>query len=122
MTSIRKFVYKDPARYKEFIRTFLDLLNDLSSDPKLVSSQSDPKFMSQLRLAERTFNFILDNFPPEHIKEQFGDLKTWQSMKGIRDALAKRLADRITQNPELLQRHERICDNLKDPYKRGFQL
>ena len=121
MTSVREPLYHKPEEYKRFLQQFILLLEDLLYLPTPPQKKSDPKFLSQLRLAERTFNFFLDNYPPNKVSEVFG-YNEWTSIKKYRDDMAGKISRIISSNPEFLERYQLFCDNLKEPSKLGSFL
>lgn len=114
MTSIREPLYYKPERYKLFLHDFINLIEDLLYYPRPAKKKEDPKFLSQLRIAERTFNFFLDNFPADKVSDVFG-YDEWNSIKKRRDTLAKKISETFLSNPEFSKRYELFCENLKDP-------
>lgn len=95
--------------FKKFLKTYLSLLETLlENNDKL----KDGKYCSQLRLAERTFNFFLDQFPVEKVVEQF-TLEGWNEIKNKRDKLADKVSGVIESDPRKIKRYEVFCDQLK---------
>ena len=99
----------DTKDYKDFLLKYLDLLETFLEKSKTVP---DPKFICELRIAERSFNFFLDNFPLEKINGVFG-LDLWTDLKKRRDELAGEVSDVIEQDERIKKRYEGFCDNLK---------
>lgn len=103
----------DPAKFKEFLDNYLSLLEELSGKKELLTEE---KQIAQLRTAERSFNFLLDRFPTEKVKEAFG-MEDWKALKKRRDKLADKIAKMIESNPKTKKRYEGYCEALKDPRK-----
>lgn len=99
----------DTSAYKDFLLKYLDLLETLSKKSKTVP---DPKFICELRIAERSLNFFLNNFPLEKINATFG-IDPWTDLKKRRDELAGEISDIIEQDERTKKRYESFCDNLK---------
>jgi hypothetical protein len=121
MATIRFLCYHEsvtPQRYREFLLDFLHLLQELAGDS---NAPRDAKFYCQLRTAERTFNFLLDNFPLANLHEVF-TTEEWHKIKNDRDELAAKIAAVIKDNPETAKRYKDYCDLLKDPEALGFML
>lgn len=74
---------------------------------------SDGKFLSQLRTAERSFNFLLDQFPQGQIEAMFGS-ERWDDIKQRRNRAAAKISQAIDSNPEVKSRYIAYCEFLKD--------
>lgn len=109
---------KDPAKFKEFLESYLSLLEELLGDGEL---PKDGKFVAQLRTAERYFNFLLDKFPVEQVENTFG-LENWKKLKQRRDAVAAKVSDIIESDPKIKRRYENYCENLKKVRNLGATL
>jgi hypothetical protein len=104
--------------FQVFLKIYLSLLKTLlENDDKL----KDGKYCSQLRLAERTFNFFLDQFPADKITEQF-TLEGWTAIKKERDRLADHISSIIETDHQKMERHKIFCDQLKQLRAIGTSL
>lgn len=104
---------ENPVKFKEFLENYLVLLEELSGKKELLAEE---KHVAQLRTAERSFNFLLDRFPTEKVKEAFG-MEDWKALKQRRDKLASRVVEMIESDPKMKKRYEGYCEALKDPRK-----
>lgn len=109
---------KDPAKFKEFLESYLSLLEELLGDEELLK---EGKFVAQLRTAERSFNFLLDRFPVEQVESAFG-LENWEKLKQGRDAVAAKVSEIIESAPKIRKRYESYCENLKKVRNLGVAL
>jgi hypothetical protein len=121
MTSVVPPLTFQPEKYRQLVVLMVKTLADLSDSPTPSTKINDPKYLAQLRLLERSFNFILDNFPQEKVEEVFGH-EDWKSIKTERDRLAKKISENISNNPEFLERYQLFCEHLKDLSKQSSFL
>lgn len=108
----------DASNYKQFLLNYMELME------KLVTTYEpgkDAKPLSELRLAERAFNFLLNNYPETQVKDVFG-YNDWNNLKIRRDKLASKVADIIESKPEFKERYAVFCDNLKNLRTLGSML
>lgn len=101
--------------YKSFLLNYMEILETL------VGKVKDEKSVSELRIAERSFNFLLNYFPPEQVRTTFG-MEEWNNLKKRRDILAAKISDMIDSDPRLKARYIAYCDNLRDPRSLGSML
>lgn len=109
----------NPQEYKKFLLNYLGLLEKLTSE--LDSYRNDSRFVANLRVAERSFNFLTNFYPMDKVREEFG-MEEWNEMKNKRDSLAAKLSEVIESNPELKKRYEEFCENLKNLKSLGANL
>jgi len=102
---------RDYDKYKELIENYLRILEDLTHSLKF--KNEDAKFLSQLRSAERSFNFLLDQVPQGQIETLFGKEK-WEDIKRRRIRVASKASHAIDTNPEVKARYVAYCEFLKD--------
>jgi len=102
---------RDIEQYKELILNYLKILEDLTHSPKF--KNKDAKFLSQLRTAERSFNFLLDQFPQGQVAAMFGKEK-WEDIKRRRIRVASKASHAIDTSPEVKSRYNAYCEFLKD--------
>ena len=103
---------------KEFITKYLTVLETLVSDE---SKLKDAKFCAQLRLAERTFNFFLDQFPANKVSEEF-TIEGWTEIKKRRDVVADKISKIIEDDSEKTKRYQLFCEQLKQLRTLGSML
>ena len=102
---------RDIEKYKELIFNYLKILEDLTHTDKF--KEKDGKFLSQLRSAERSFNFLLDQFPQGKTEAIFGK-ERWENIKLRRIRVASKVSHAIDTNPEVKSRYVAYCEFLKD--------
>ena len=102
---------RDIQKFKELIEDYLQILEDLTEADKY--KEKDGKFLSQMRSAERSFNFLLDQFPSAQIEAMFGKTR-WDNIKQRRNLLASRIASAIDSDPDAKSRYIAYCEFLKD--------
>jgi hypothetical protein len=110
---------KDIENYKNVILSFLQMLEELTINEKFVTQ--NPKYLCQLRSAERSFNFILDQFVDSKIEAIFGE-EEWDKIKGRRNRVAQKITSAINSSSEIRARYVLYCENLKDPARRSNAL
>lgn len=76
----------------------------------------EPKFVAQLRTAERSFNFLLDEVSGETEYKAFS-VQEMQALKQRRDNIADKVSRIIEKSDKAIKRYESYCDNLKDTRK-----
>ena len=99
----------NPQEYLKFLEDYLLTLESLAIE----IDKKDEKFAAELRTAERSFNFLLDNFPG-NVVEDVG-MEKWNEIKKRRDLVANTIAGYIENNPEVKKRFEAYCEALKNP-------
>lgn len=109
--TINLYMINDYTQYKKLILNYLKTLEDLTHSTKY--KDKDAKFLSQLRSAERSFNFLLDQFPPGQVAAMFGKEK-WDDIKHRRIRVASKVSHAIDTNPEVKARYVAYCEFLKD--------
>jgi|GEM_PF-4752553 len=102
---------RDMGKFKDFIENYLQILEDLVRSDKF--KEGDAKFLSQLRSAERSFNFLLDQFPNGQVEGMFGREK-WAYIKNRRTYIASAVSDAIDFDPDVKSRYNSYCEFLKD--------
>lgn len=103
-------------QYLNFIEFYLNFLQDLLN---IASTKKDPKYLAELRIAERSFNFLLDramfDMVKENVSEVFGGSENLNSIKAKRDKIAREVSDLIENDPQAKERYVRYCEELKNP-------
>jgi|SRR3989304_6633731 len=99
--------------YRKFLESYISLLEKLVNK---IENMSDPKFIAQLRTAERSFNFLLDEVSAETEYKAFS-VQEMQALKQRRDNIADKVSRIIEKSDEAIKRYEGYCDNLKDTRK-----
>ncbi len=110
---------RDTKEFKGFVINYIKILEDLTHSDKY--KERDAKFLSQLRTAERSFNFILDQFPQSHIEAMFGK-ERWRDLKHRRDRVASRVSRIIDAHQEIKSRYVAYCEFLKDTRRHSSSL
>lgn len=114
----------DTKIYKDFLLKYTGLLEEILERANLEMTKKYPniKFISDLRIAERSFNFLLNNYSIDRpISETFG-LSEWNDLKKRRDYLASKVSDMIEGDERARKRFEGYCDNLKKTRALGSLL
>lgn len=105
-------------RFHDFLLVYLQFLEELAANSESIK---DPIFLAHLRLAERTFNFFIDLFPPKEVSAQFG-FEKWREIKIHRDRLAEKIAKVIESDPKNTRRFDFFCDQLKKLHALSAEL
>ncbi len=84
------------------------------------ATHPDAKNLAQLRIAERTLNFEIDQFMKsvDHIE----DKKGWNELKERRDALADVFSKMLEMDKKSEERYKQYCENLKNHRSIGAML
>ena len=99
--------------HRKFLESYISLLEELVSRAE---GSTDPKFVAQLRPAERSFNFLLDQVSNKTEYKVF-NVQEIHALKQRRDKVADMASKIIEKSDETRKRYESYCDNLKDPRK-----
>lgn len=102
----------------EFLKDYLETLETLTERIEA----KDARLVIQLRIAERSFNFLLDQYSDENTVIETPGMEAWNDMKIRRDKVANSITTVIDDNPELKQKYETYCENLKNPGQLGYLL
>jgi hypothetical protein len=110
---------KDIQNFRKVITSYLQILEELTINQKFRSN--DPKYLAQLRTAERSFNFLLDQFPDAKIEAIFGS-EEWSRIKSRRNRVAQKISAAINSSSDIRARYVLYCEHLKDPTRHSSTL
>ena len=111
----------DSLEYWQWLNQFITLLEGQAEQ---IQQSPDPGTLAQIRIAERTLNFEIDQFMhfideqekmPVSIflNEQSIEQDAWNKIKQRRDALAGKLSQIIESDPMFIERYQLLCEELK---------
>lgn len=92
----------------QWLNQFVTLLENQT---QAEAEHLDGKTLAQLRIAERTLNFEIDQFM--NSVDRIEDKEGWSKLKGRRDALADKLSTMLESDPKLAERYQQYCEALK---------
>ncbi|NMB91236.1 hypothetical protein GYA37_00100 [candidate division WWE3 bacterium] len=110
-------MHTDLSRYKNFIYDNIELLEELVAKEPLFESARYYTYISKLRLAEHSFNFLLDEFMFACMKA--GDITDiissddFHNIKHRRSKVAEKINAIISKDPNKIK----VLKDLLDGYK-----
>ncbi|MBT3230923.1 hypothetical protein HN358_04065 [Candidatus Uhrbacteria bacterium] len=108
--------------YWQWLNQFITLLEDQAEK---IKQSPDPRTLAQMRIAEHTLNFEIDQFMhfidthekmpvSVFLNEQNIGSDAWNEIKQRRDSLAGKLSEMIGSNPEFTEQYQYLCEELKN--------